>query len=58
MMNKKEILINIENKLKSNDYNIEQLLEILPEELLDDLKEIIKENIYKENKKLTLEKNK
>ncbi len=58
MMNKKEILIDIENKLKSNDYNIEQLLEILPEELLDDLKEIIKENIYKENKKLTLEKNK
>ena len=58
MMNKKEILIDIENKLKSNDYNIEQLLEILPEELLDDLKEIIKENIYKKNKKLTLEKNK
>ena len=58
MMNKKEILIDIENKLKSNDYNIEQLLEILPEELLDDLKEIIKENIYKENKKLNLEKNK
>ena len=57
-MNKKELLIDIEKKLISNDYTIEQLIEILPEELLDDLKEIIKENIYKENKKLILENNK
>lgn len=57
-MQNNELLLKIERILDSNNYDIEEILKIIPDDLKLELKNILKKNVQTESKKLKLEKNK
>ena len=57
-MDNNELLLKIERILDSNNYDIEEILKIIPDDLKLELKSILKKNVQIESKKLKLEKNK
>ena len=50
-MEKQELIVELEKLIKSEEYDIDQLLETIPEYLLDDLKDILKKGIKENNEK-------
>ena len=57
-MQNNELLLKIERILDSINYDIEEILKIIPDDLKLELKNILKKNVQTESKKLKLEKNK
>lgn len=53
-MEKKELVSELEKLIKSEEYDIDQLLETIPEYLLDDLKDILKKDLKENNEKEVL----
>ena len=50
-MEKQELIVELEKLIKSEEYDIDQLLETIPEYLLDDLKDILKKGLKENNEK-------
>lgn len=57
-MDNKELLLQLEKIISSNNYDIEKILEMVPDELKEELKNILKKNVQNESKTLKLEKSK
>lgn len=55
-MDNKELLLQLEKIISSNNYDIEKILEMVPDELKEELKNILKKNVQNESKTLKLEK--
>ena len=55
-MEKKDLLLEIEKIIESEKYDIDELLQTVPEYLLDDLKDVFKSNLKEKNTKESLSK--
>ena len=53
-MERKELILELEKLIKSDQYDIDQLLENIPEYLLDDLKNTLKNDLKETNEKEVL----